>query len=116
MNLKNCIFCKLATGEMQGKVVYEDDLLLAFHDIMPQAPVHILVIPKAHINSFSDIDESNEALMLNMLRIAKKLALENGLDQTGYRLVINTGNDGGQSVMHLHLHILGGRSLGWPPG
>ncbi len=111
----DCLFCKIASHEIPSTQVYEDDEVYAFYDIAPQAPVHFLVIPKKHIDSLDAI-EGEEALAAHMLTVAAKLARKLGLDEKGYRVVTNIGEDGGQSVKHLHLHVLGGRSLNWPPG
>ncbi|HOB21418.1 MAG: histidine triad nucleotide-binding protein [Firmicutes bacterium] len=106
-----CVFCKIARGEM-GELLYEDDLSAAFADLNPQAPVHILVIPKVHAESLAHVED--EKLLGRLLAVANKLARERDLN--GYRVVINTGKDGGQTVPHLHVHLLGGRTFGWPPG
>ncbi|WP_066377575.1 histidine triad nucleotide-binding protein [Anabaena sp. CA = ATCC 33047] len=109
------IFSKIIRREIPANIVYEDDLALAFKDINPQAPVHLLVIPKKPIPKLADATPEDQALLGHLLLTAKLVAEKAGLDD-GYRVVINTGNDGGQTVYHLHLHILGGRSLAWPPG
>ena len=111
----SCIFCKIANGEIPANKVYEDEKVLAFRDLEPQAPVHILIIPKEHIESANDINEENASIVGNIFCVAKKIAAENNLT-TGYRIVNNCGDDGGQSVKHLHFHLLGGRSMKWPPG
>lgn len=112
---QDCLFCKIAVGEIPSSKIYEDDSVFAFHDIDPKAPVHFLVIPKAHIASVDDLDEGNAAVVsrifLTIRRIAGELGLENG-----YRVVTNCGEDGGQTVGHLHFHVLGKRGLAWPPG
>lgn len=110
------IFSKIIRREIPANVVYEDDLCLAFTDINPQAPTHILVIPKKPIPKLSDAAAEDKELLGHMLLTVKQVADQAGLTENGYRVVINTGNDGGQTVFHLHLHILGGRSLHWPPG
>jgi histidine triad (HIT) family protein len=110
------IFGKIIRQEIQANIVYEDDLCLAFTDINPQAPSHILVIPKQPIPKLSDVTVADKELLGHLLLTVKKVADQAGLTENGYRVVINTGNDGGQTVFHLHLHILGGRSLQWPPG
>ncbi len=109
------IFSKIISREISVDIVYEDDLALAFKDIHPQAPVHILVIPKKPIPTLADAESQDHALLGHLLLTAKLVAKEAGLEN-GYRVVINTGDDGGQTVYHLHLHILGGRQLNWPPG
>jgi histidine triad (HIT) family protein len=107
----DCLFCKIAEGTIPSRKVYEDDLVVAFHDIQPQAPVHILVIPKKHIATMNDCDENDGALLGYMLLKAKQVAQEAGLADNGYRLVNNCGADGGQLVFHIHFHILGGEKL-----
>lgn len=108
--MENCLFCKIINGEIPSEKVYEDEEILAFKDIHPKAPVHILVIPKKHIASAIEIEEQDEALIGKMFTVIKKLAKEFGLEN-GYRIVNNCGSDGGQEVMHLHLHLLGGKKL-----
>ena len=115
-NPENCIFCKIVSGEIPSKKIYEDDELLAFHDITPAAPVHFLVIPKRHIANIMDTDETDSPLLGRLLYRAQKLAVELGCEGNGARLVNNCKSDGGQSVDHLHFHVLGGRKLTWPPG
>ena len=107
----DCIFCKIIAGEIPSKKVYEDERVLAFRDIAPQAPTHILVIPKDHISSFADITEKNAPLVAHILAVAAKIAREEGLENGGYRIVSNCGADAGQTVPHLHFHILGGKKL-----
>ena len=111
----DCVFCKIAKGEIPSKKAYEDDQILAFYDLDPQAPVHILLIPKAHIASANELNEENSAVVSHIFLTAAKLAKELGLEK-GYRIVNNCGEDGGQTVQHLHFHLLGGRSMKWPPG
>lgn len=111
----DCLFCKMVAGEMPVNKVYEDEQVLAFHDIDPQAPVHFLVIPKQHLDSPAAITEENAALVGHIFAVIAKLAGELGLEN-GYRVVTNCGADGGQSVQHLHFHVLAKRSLAWPPG
>ena len=111
----DCIFCKIANGEIPSKKVYEDDRVCAFYDLDPQAPVHVLIIPKKHISSIMELDEENADVVSHVFLVAKKLAGELGLEK-GFRIVSNCGEDGGQSVLHLHFHLLGGRSMKWPPG
>lgn len=114
--MENCLFCKIANGEIPSKKAYEDDTVLAFYDIEPQAPVHVLIVPKKHYTSVMDIESADQALLSHMIEIAQKLAKELGVSKDGFRLVINTGENGGQSVPHLHIHLLGGRKFGWPAG
>ena len=111
----DCLFCKIINGDIPCSKIYEDDLVLAFNDIDPQAPVHFLVIPKTHIKSVDEIDSTNSATVAHIFEVIAKLAKELELVD-GYRVVTNCGKDGGQSVEHLHFHILGKRSLKWPPG
>ena len=111
----DCLFCKIAAGEIPSKKAYEDEKVVAFYDIDPQAPVHILVIPKEHIQSVSQITPENQEIVGHIFTIIAKLARELNLED-GYRVVSNVGQQGGQSVPHLHFHLLGGRNLGWPPG
>ncbi|MBE6936601.1 MAG: histidine triad nucleotide-binding protein [Ruminococcaceae bacterium] len=107
----DCIFCKIIAGEIPSTKVYEDERVLAFRDIAPMAPTHILVIPKEHIPSFAYINEENAPLVAHILAVAAKIAREEGLEEGGYRIVSNCGDDAGQTVKHLHFHILGGRKL-----
>ena len=111
----DCLFCKIAAGETPSKKAYEDEKVYAFYDIDPQAPVHILVIPKEHIQSVSQITPENQEIVGHIFTVIAKLAKELDL-KDGYRVVSNVGEQGGQSVPHLHFHLLGGRNLGWPPG
>ena len=111
----DCLFCKIINGDIPCNKVYEDDLVLAFYDIDPQAPVHFLVIPKQHIKSVDEIDATNSNIVAHVFEVVAKLAKELELVD-GYRVVTNCGKDGAQSVEHLHFHILGKRSLKWPPG
>lgn len=113
---EDCLFCKIVAGEIPCKEVYSDDDVLAFRDINPAAPTHILVIPKKHIARVADAEASDEALMGKLLLRANAIAAQEGLAEAGYRYVINTGGHGGQTVFHIHLHILGGRQMVWPPG
>lgn len=111
----SCIFCKIITGDIPSKKAYEDDKVLAFYDIAPQAPTHLVIIPKEHILSMDDITEQNAQYVAHIFALIPKLAGELGLDK-GYRVVCNCKEQGGQTVDHLHFHLLGGRSLSWPPG
>ena len=112
--MSDCLFCKIANGEIPSNKVYEDAVCLAFRDIDPQAPTHFLVIPKAHIVSCAQVNEDNAALVGHMFTVIAKVAKEQGLDS--YRVVSNCGEQAGQSVPHLHFHVLGGRDMTWPPG
>jgi histidine triad (HIT) family protein len=111
----SCLFCKIIAGEIPAKPVYEDADVFAFADINPQAPVHLLVVPRKHMASLDAAEESDAALLGRLLEAAARIAREKGLAR-GYRVVVNTGADGGQTVEHLHLHVLGGRAMAWPPG
>jgi histidine triad (HIT) family protein len=113
--MTDCIFCKMAAGQITPAVVYEDDQVLAFRDIHPRAPVHVLVIPKRHIATLDDLPADDPALAAALFRAVQRVAELEGLSK-GYRTVINCRGDGGQEVYHLHLHVLGGRALAWPPG
>ena len=115
MSEPNCLFCKMAAGEIPVKKAYEDNLALAFHDIAPQAPQHILIIPKEHVASLNEATEYKITLG-HLLTLAPQIAQTLGFAESGFRTVINTGADGGQTVLHLHLHLLGGRPFAWPPG
>ncbi|MBL7481831.1 histidine triad nucleotide-binding protein [Legionella bononiensis] len=112
----NCLFCKIAQGDIPATVVFEDNEIMAFRDIRPQAPTHILVIPKRHIATINDTSDQDEQLLGRMILTAKKLAESEGLSEIGYRLVFNINSGGGQEVYHIHLHLLGGRQMTWPPG
>ncbi|MBX3083977.1 MAG: histidine triad nucleotide-binding protein [Anaerolineae bacterium] len=112
----NCIFCKIARGEIPATIVYQDERVVAFRDINPGAPVHILIIPREHIASAAEIDASNAALVGYLLQIAAQIAKQENLVDSGYRVVTNIGADAGQSVPHMHFHVLGGRQMAWPPG
>ncbi len=111
----DCLFCKIIQGEIPADKMYEDDNVLAFRDISPQAPVHFLVIPKKHLSGPSDVDETDAELIGQLMRTGAMLAAREGIEK-GYRLVFNNGAEAGQTVFHIHMHVLGGRSLSWPPG
>jgi histidine triad (HIT) family protein len=111
-----CIFCKIVAGELPAKIVREDEETVAFRDINPQAPVHVLVIPRKHIASVNALEASDAALVGRLFLAAKEVAAAEGVAESGYRLVMNTGPNAGQSVDHIHLHVLGGRDMAWPPG
>jgi len=114
--MSNCLFCKITAGEIPSKKIYEDEEMLAFHDINPMAPVHFLVIPKKHIENLLVLEEADTSLLGRLFHKAKELAKQLGCEEKGGRFVINAKTDGGQTVDHLHIHFLGGRNLGWPPG
>jgi histidine triad (HIT) family protein len=112
----SCLFCRIAAREIPADVVRESDRLLAFRDTNPQAPTHILIIPKEHIRSIAEIEERHGHLLADVAQAATQLAHAEGIEESGWRLVTNVGPDAGQSVLHLHFHLLGGRGMGWPPG
>lgn len=112
----NCLFCKIIEQKIPAKIVYEDDLVVAFEDINPKAPVHILIIPREHIPTINDLNPQHEILVGHLFMVAKKLAEKLNIAESGYRTVINCNPDSGQEVYHIHLHLLGGRKFNWPPG
>ncbi len=114
--MAECIFCQIVAGAIPTKKIYEDEQVIAFDDINPQARVHMLVIPKRHVVSLDDTSESDAALLGQLMVVCAKMARERGLAESGYRVVTNIGREAGQTVFHLHLHVLGGRSFSWPPG
>lgn len=114
--MTDCLFCKIATGAIQSDKVYEDTEVYAFRDIAPQAPLHVLVVPKRHIATINDLREEDTALVGKLFLAAKQVAAEAGVAEAGYRTVMNCNAEAGQSVFHLHLHVLGGRTMRWPPG
>ncbi len=112
----NCLFCKIINGEIPAKPVYEDERVLAFNDVNPQAPVHILIVPKKHISTILEATPEDNELIGHMLQAANKIAKDNGVAERGFRLVMNCNRDAGQTVFHIHLHLLAGRGMHWPPG
>jgi histidine triad (HIT) family protein len=112
----SCLFCRIASGEISASKVFEDADVLAFSDINPQAPLHVLVIPKRHIATTNDLGEADEALVGKLVRTAAALATQKGYADRGYRVLLNCNAEAGQTVFHIHLHLLAGRNLGWPPG
>ena len=114
--MSDCLFCKIVAGDIPSKQVYNDDLVIAFRDINPVAATHVLIIPRNHIPSVNDLSENDELLMGHLLLTAKKIAEQEGIAQSGYRLIINTGPDGRQEVFHIHLHLLGGQVMRHPMG
>jgi len=114
--MTDCIFCKIVSGDIPGDIVYQNDDVLAFRDLSPQAPVHFLVIPKKHISTINDIQQEDEALVGQLFLAAKTVAKQEGIDESGYRCVMNCNDDGGQTVHHIHLHVMGKRHMSWPPG
>jgi histidine triad (HIT) family protein len=114
--MNDCLFCRIIDRKIPAKIVYEDERVVAIEDIHPQAPVHLLVIPRHHLPSLLEVKTEDEALLGHLFLVASQLARERGLDSKGYRTVINNGAGAGQTVFHLHVHVLGGRSFHWPPG
>ncbi len=111
-----CIFCNIISGNIPARIIFEDDLALVFDDINPQAPVHVLVIPKKHISTTLDLSRDDNALIGHLFQVANTIAAEKNIAERGFRLVMNTNSEAGQSVYHIHLHLLGGRAMLWPPG
>jgi len=114
--MSDCLFCKIVSGDIPGDIVYQNENVLAFRDLSPQAPVHFLVIPKKHISTINDIQVEDAALIGQLTLAAKTVAKQEGMDESGYRCVMNCNDDGGQTVHHIHLHVLGKRRMAWPPG
>jgi histidine triad (HIT) family protein len=114
--MNNCLFCAIIAGRSKGEIVYRDDSVVAFRDILPRAPVHILIVPRKHIASVMELGPADSSVLGDIFRVAAQLAQEEGIAATGFRVVVNCGRDAGQSVFHLHYHLLGGRVMGWPPG
>jgi histidine triad (HIT) family protein len=112
----DCLFCQILSGDIPATKVYEDDQAYAFRDINPQAPTHVLIIPREHIESLNDAAPGDEAMLGHLLRLASKIANQQGIAESGFRTVVNTGAESGQTVWHLHVHLLGGRTMNWPPG
>ena len=114
--MNECLFCNMVSGAIPCDKVYENEYVLAFRDIDPKAPTHILIIPKKHITTLNEINENDQDLLGELLLTAKKIAKDEGIDTSGYRTVFNCNSDGGQTVFHIHMHLLGGRQMAWPPG
>jgi histidine triad (HIT) family protein len=114
--MADCLFCGIVDGKIKANLVYQDERLVAFKDINPQAPVHILIIPRKHLAGVLDIEAADGALISEILQVAARLAREQGIAESGFRIVVNSGSNAGQSVFHLHYHLLGGRRMTWPPG
>ncbi len=114
--MTDCIFCKIAEKQIPSKLVHEDDQAVAFEDINPQAPTHVLVIPRRHVASIAELNAADAGLLSHLMLTGAKIAKQKGIADSGYRLVVNTGKNGGQTVFHLHVHVLGGRPMHWPPG
>ena len=111
----DCLFCKIVAGEIPAEVIYESDTAVAFRDINPQAPTHVLIIPRKHIATINHIDDEDQAIVGSLYTAAKEIAVSEGIAEHGYRAVMNCNEAAGQTVFHIHLHVLGGRSMGWPP-
>ncbi len=114
--MNDCLFCGIIAGKVKGTIVYEDGSVVAFKDIHPQAPVHILIVPRKHIATLADVEEKDKALVGDIFLVAARLAKDHGIAPDGYRVVLNCGPGAGQSVYHIHFHVLGGRRFRWPPG
>lgn len=114
--MADCLFCRIAAGEVPATRVYEDDLVLAIRDVSPQAPVHVLLMPRQHVVSARELDEADGPMLGRLFAVAARIAADEGVADDGYRLVTNVGREAGQSVSHLHVHLLGGRRMAWPPG
>ncbi len=114
--MPQCLFCRIVSREIPGSIVYDDDRVLAFNDINPQAPTHVLIVPKRHIESLNDLQPEDDGIVGELVRRAALIAKDRGIAEGGFRTVFNTNRDAGQTVFHIHLHLLGGRSLAWPPG
>ena len=114
--MAECLFCKIVSREIPASIVYEDDRVLAFNDVNPQAPTHVLVVPKRHIATLNDLSANDDQIVGEVVRRAAAIAEERGISAAGFRTVFNTNRDAGQTVFHIHLHLLGGRAMSWPPG
>jgi len=114
--MTDCLFCKIRDGEIPGDIVFENDDVLAFNDVNPQAPLHVLIIPKKHISTINDLEQGDERLMGELFSAAKKIAKKKAVSDDGYRLVTNCNEKAGQTVFHIHMHLLAGRAMSWPPG
>jgi len=116
MSMSDCLFCRIVEGKIKGEIVYQDDTVVAFKDINPKAPVHVLIVPRKHIAGVLEMKAADSGVVGRIFDIAGRLARQLGIAGSGFRVVVNSGADAGQSVFHLHYHLLGGRRLGWPPG
>ena len=114
--MSDCIFCKIAAGEIPADKVFEDDLVVGFRDLQPQAPTHIVIIPRKHVETMNDFTEGDSELLSRIMLVCQRIAADEGLSDDGYRVVMNCNKNGGQSVYHVHAHVLGGRRMSWPPG
>lgn len=112
----DCLFCKIVNKEIDSDIIYEDDKVVAFNDINPQAPIHVLIVPRIHIDTINDVTEEHNELLGHIINTSKQLAKEIGIDESGYRILFNCNRGAGQAVFHIHLHLLGGRQMTWPPG
>jgi histidine triad (HIT) family protein len=112
----DCLFCKIIAGELPATIIYQDEKVMAFRDLYPKAPTHILIVPRKHLATLNDMQEGDKELMGHIAYVAKQLAKELGISESGYRILMNCNGDGGQVVFHIHMHLLGGRLLKWPPG
>ncbi len=116
MSNDSCIFCRIVANQATANILYRDQQVTAFRDLRPQGPTHLLIVPNRHIDSLNDMQAEDESLIGYMFAVARRLAAKEGIDQSGYRIVLNTNRNGGQTVFHLHLHLIGGRPMHWPPG
>jgi histidine triad (HIT) family protein len=114
--MADCLFCGIAEGKVKGQIVYQDESVIAFRDVTPRAPVHILIIPRKHLAGMLDIEAEDSTVVGHIFEVAAQLARDQGVADSGFRVVVNSGPDAGQSVLHLHYHLLGGRQMSWPPG
>lgn len=114
--MSDCLFCRIREGEISADIIFENDKVLAFRDVNPQAPIHILIIPRKHISTVNDITEGDEEVMAELFMVAKTIAAQEGVSDDGYRLVVNCNEGAGQAVFHIHMHLLAGRTMSWPPG
>ena len=114
--MSDCLFCKIRDGDIPADIIFENDDVLAFNDVNPQAPLHVLIIPRKHISTVNDMTTGDEVIMGKLFSAAKQLAAEKGVSDDGYRLVVNCNEKAGQTVFHIHMHLLGGRDMSWPPG
>lgn len=116
MSIELCVFCRIVNGQSDASVVYRDEQVVAFRDIHPVAPIHVLIVTTKHIASLNEVQAEDEKLLMQLLAVARRIAVQEGIDADGYRLVLNSGTNAGQSVFHLHVHLMGGRGMHWPPG
>ncbi len=114
--MTDCLFCKIRDGEIPADIIYQDDDVMAFNDVNPQAPTHLLIIPKKHLSTINDVEQIDELMMGKLFSAAKKIATDKNINDGGYRLVVNTNEQAGQTVFHIHMHFLAGRTMTWPPG